>query len=1171
MPLAFAEIVETKGQNYDLVENFFTGQAVWESHPERIMNGGWQNYALSNTADKVIFNTNAVGSFVFDKNSCSYSIYGNGYNGEQIIPSVSAVATYYSNGQWQNLPINNEACTVEVDRYEDGVFLTSTKVITEDITEDVFIPYTGTTENFYLNSTNSQFTLVTNSTGNVGYFNGETITLESVEVEKFVQELRLDINSGFKETFKEWHDGDEQLGVSQTVHTGESITIGETVIDIASLNGQSFDRQFIIDNEAEILQLTDSVNYDFDTGIDSLSNVNIIFDSTESIPYKVNMDFAEGNFVGYLEIDPTFTSSSPFDDGRVYGYSGGTNYGNVCPPFNSGDTHTYLQIKPTSYTGHDCAVAYFNFDVSSIPSGSVVSSASMEYGITYVSGTQLNCDVKHLDFTAGVDSTTYDAITFDTGSVTDILQNSSTCASGVGTGYVDTFNTGSYASLFESDISGDQTVSLGMAYTSMARSQVSSVNAQQPVNDSAVLTIVYSNPSPPDAITDLSATYNSPNMDLSWTLPNAGSSSITSFKIYRDTGSGFSLYDTVSSSTLISYQDSNPVIGTTNYYKVNAVTSVSEASDSNTASAVAGTPPDAPTGLTSNIQDTNNAPLDVFLQWSSPVSWGTGTAQGFEVYRNGVLVTTTGLVNSYTDSVTAGTHSHYVKAVSTHGTSANSNTANITTPSVPDAPATVNTSIGNPNANPLDIVVGWSASPNDQGSGITGYNVYRSSDDILYTSIATLGNSVYSYADTVSQSGSYYYKISSVNNVGEGLQSAYSLINTPTVPDAPVLSSNAVNSTQIDSTWTIPFNGNSEILSYEISVDGTVTDLGLVNADSQTGLTQSTAYSIKVRAVNNVGNSAWSNAITSTTNTPPSGTNTLALNNSWGDVVIVDNTITVTGNPTPTLDKIEFVLDSSVVSTVNNPSLTGTYAITLPDTNQHGLLIRATASNGDTASWDSNSITVTGATVNRVDAAEGDNTVAYSIARTPHPTNDALDEIELKWAKDSFPFDGSCTFMSPSQALEVRDLNNLPSNLSFNDQSSVNVYDTTVNISEKNNAYIYCWSGDDLQFAAQSEALGSNALLSGLSGLDSGLGTTVVDPVTGEETSYSILGAPMIVIFVLLIAGQATGRTAPTFIIIILAAIGILMGLGFFIIDEGIFGLILIMGAMGVMIGKKFL
>jgi len=71
VPVAFGEIVETKGQNYDLVENFFIGEANWQSHPERIMDNGWKNYALSNTGDKIIFNTNAVGSFVFDKNSCN--------------------------------------------------------------------------------------------------------------------------------------------------------------------------------------------------------------------------------------------------------------------------------------------------------------------------------------------------------------------------------------------------------------------------------------------------------------------------------------------------------------------------------------------------------------------------------------------------------------------------------------------------------------------------------------------------------------------------------------------------------------------------------------------------------------------------------------------------------------------------------------------------------------------------------------------------------------------------------------------------------------------------------------------------------------------------------------------------------------------------------------------
>ncbi len=2026
---AYGQVVETKGQNYDLVENFITGEANWVSHPERIMDGGWQNYALSNTAEKVIFNTNAVGSFVFDKDSCSYSIYENGFASPetQIIPSVSAVATYLNNGQWQNLPVNDEACTVTVDRYEDGVFLKSTKVITEDITEDVFISYTGTTENFYGNGTNSQFTLLQNSNGtNTGYFNGETITITGQVVEEFTQELRLDINSGFKETFKVTHDGNQELGISQTIHSGESITIGETVINIAELNGQSFDRQYLEDNQAQVFEIADQLNYDFDIGFQSLSNVNIIFDGD----YKVNLDYADGGFVNYLEIDPTFgytassvetESSANCSTGQVsdatpyVGRNGGTacyrvqHYwdissipdntvsidnvnvrydvtylesggatiswksieGNISTMteaqrwsdtadgtlFLSGDTNTrtvandyvvdlginadsdllselsvdnewgigvYSEnegtydlsrvqnaelevtytipttpqpptglttvtgipieldwtapvdnggsaitgykvyrtlnefaltelpdnsanangvdfsdnefllhgfesgtladkstnsitvtqtLSPTTlsdipelltehgyvrsggwtqstgqlsagyFAGADTNPIYI-YDTSSIPDNAVITdivfhkgtgggtygsagSASCvaidlssrptvntnlwsdsQSGNSYATGTctdlvvgdggtvqlnsQANTDLQNnlsddwfgwgvdhsMPYTSyvyaysGYEATRDLVVTYEvalTASTTGVISTGvqspnlsftdsnlpdstddfsigswvkldapppsynskvtgisnllayydfeqtgttltdqasnlgdGTSNGGVTTGVTGkvgnawsfdgsndqidlpttTINTDFSISAWVKDIGGDsgfvlqnnggylssgyfQHYDSGSAYgwrighgispdlnsgTYSASSdwqhvvwiqkadgtgeiwvdgsQITSGNSYY-ASGSATFTIgsraddtQYSNYSIDElalytkalssseiallsstpvyepntkllglndvtfnvgtdsasvtetalapsyttdfgasigwTVTDSDITIDTSNNRIHYDgqldntntqayydyLTNQGSylseftieiditklgnsnlSHRTEFLItdslggvaqvqngvgittqangnitcrYYDNNSNYDLgtfsigngvtryielsYDgttftcnlmdssrtSVSTSysqalsgvdmsnaryiligdrvtnsptnaveveyenlavtptntvesTIISatglddntsspqhysfvrdgndweiYQngvseatatdstslgsnsgqnystnldgmideyfvnsdvltsteidtiyergvaptllttvtatehDDSTVVGGNNYYFTLKSTNAIGNSDFLTpfVSGLAGTPPNAPV-ISTAINNPNTTPLEITVSISPDAVVGSGTLTGFEIYRDGVLVDTVGLVSSVPNTVPSGggTFEFSSKSISTHGTSVLSNLSSITTPSVPDAPSltlsinnpnpnplditatfvapsnsggsavtsynllhstddvtytpvatnvtpdstytvsaaglhyfkaqannligsslesaavsintpsvpdapvTVSTSIGNPNANPLDIVVGFSASPNDQGSAITGYKVYRSIDDVTYTEITTLGNSVYSYADTVTVSGGYYYKVSSLNNVGEGLQSAYSLINTPTVPDAPVLTSGAVNSSQIDSTWTTPSNGNSEIISYEISVDGTVSNVGLVNADSQTGLTQNTAYEIKIRAINNVGTSAWSNAITSTTNTPPSGTNTISLNNSWGDVVIVDNTITVTGNPTPTLDKIEFILDTDIVSTVNNPSLTGTYAITLPDTVQHGLLVRVTASNGDTVYYDSNSITITGTTVYRVDAAEGGNTVAYTTARTPHPTNDALDQIELKWAKDTFPFDGSCTFMSPSQALEVRDLNNLPSSLSFTDQNGVNIYDTTVNISEKNNAYVYCWSGDDLQFGAQSEALGSNALLAGLSGLDSGLGTTTVDPVTGAETSYSILGAPMIVIFVLLIAGQATGRTAPTFIIIILAAVGILMGLGFFIIDEGIFGLILIMGAMGVMIGKKFL
>ena len=110
------------------------------------------------------------------------------------------------------------------------------------------------------------------------------------------------LQSGIKETWKVWKTDDTPLGISQTVHTGSEIEIAGQVIDIEALNGQSFDRQYIVDNEAEILAITDSVNYDFDEGIDSvlleLTFYTILITRLILITQVV--------FTGYLEIDPTF-------------------------------------------------------------------------------------------------------------------------------------------------------------------------------------------------------------------------------------------------------------------------------------------------------------------------------------------------------------------------------------------------------------------------------------------------------------------------------------------------------------------------------------------------------------------------------------------------------------------------------------------------------------------------------------------------------------------------------------------------------------------------------------------------------------------------------------------------------------------------------------------------
>ena len=324
---SFENLVRTTyGSNYNLIEDYNTGQAKWTSHPERIMNGSWQNYVLEADSQKIIFYSNSIGTFVYDVPSCSYSIYENGYNGNQIIPSVSSVATSNVNGVWSNLPVNDELCDVSVTEHAYGVDIVSTKTLAlPDIS-------------------------FTNS-------NGTIITMPNTQT--FVDEIKLDINSGIKETFKVWSTDDNPLGISQTVHTGESITVGGNTIDIASFNGQSFDKQFLEDNQAQIFEIAENLNYDFDLGFDSLSGLNIYHDTD----YKVNLDYAEGGFVNYLEIDPTFTQTTSSDKTLA----GDQNQG--CSPtsgtiMDHATEQTLGYLYPNFSPYDKCYRSYIEFDIS---------------------------------------------------------------------------------------------------------------------------------------------------------------------------------------------------------------------------------------------------------------------------------------------------------------------------------------------------------------------------------------------------------------------------------------------------------------------------------------------------------------------------------------------------------------------------------------------------------------------------------------------------------------------------------------------------------------------------------------------------------------------------------------------------------------------------------------
>lgn len=705
IPVAYAEV----GPNYDNVLNE-DGSFIWTSHPERIWDGEqWVEFVVNQSEDTIQVASNSIGTLVYDIQSCSYSIFETGFASSetQLLPSISwypRIAQVSTDDYSGIDELHDQQCSVNVEQGEDWTIITATK-------------------------------------------NTPTATL--------TQTLDIRTDNGIKETVSIFNNNPEwnnhKFALSQTVHTGDSITLAGQTYDIAAASGTVLDRNWIEENEAQIFQIADSLNYDMDVGFEQFNALQVIDDNGT---YKVALDYSvnESTPVGTAyTVDPTF-SGSPASHLSLYD-TGNNNVcdGDVIGNTNSGST-LYVRTYHTAH-GYDCIRGYFEFDTSSITDSAIITDTQFDYTVTGNSYGNYNCDIVGMANQPSTSTNSQSWTDMTNGSV--YVDNTNQCHSGTGSHDLGTTADTELKNNLSSDF-----FALGIKLDSEVQS--SSIRGQE-FGTSPTLTVTYSLPTVPNAITDLAASFNNPNVDLSWTLPSDGGSAITSFKVYRDTGSGYSLYDTITSATATSYQDTNPSLGITNYYKVNAVNSVGEASDSNIASVSAVVPPDPPTGVSTSITDTDTNPLDILVTWSSPTNIGTGTLTGFEIYRDSTLLTTTGLVSSYTDTVpNSGTFVYGLKAVSTHGTSVMSSTSSQTTPTVPTA---INDLSGQVNSN-TETAITWSI-PSDGGSALTQFKILRDS-----VNIANVTSTTTSYTDTgLSDGTTYLYNVFSQNNVGTSTKS----------------------------------------------------------------------------------------------------------------------------------------------------------------------------------------------------------------------------------------------------------------------------------------------------------------------------------------------------------------------------------------------------------------
>ena len=195
---------------------------------------------------------------------------------------------------------------------------------------------------------------------------------------------------------------------------------------------------------------------------------------------------------------------------------------------------------------------------------------------------------------------------------------------------------------------------------------------------------------------------------------------------------------------------------------------------------------------------------------------------------------------------------------------------------------------------PTQVDLGWDTV---QFVEISGYKIERKEEtEQKWGTVVTINPESVTYSDTGLSAGTFSYRVSAVNSVGDGETSNVAMAVTVYPPDKPPsLAVTAISGTQIDLQWTAP--PGSDISGYKIerSYDGLswpsnplVVNTGdTTTSYSDNNLLNGVLYYYRVSAINSRGNGdASENANTRTWSLPskPTGVSVIVVSSSQIDL-----------------------------------------------------------------------------------------------------------------------------------------------------------------------------------------------------------------------------------------------------------------------------------------------